>query len=167
MSLLWCPNNFFFSIFKHIVWWIKSRTHLLINLSTIVRFFKWLRCCVPDGVRDRHALSHEQYFLECRFLGICRCPFNDRINILTAIPKSPFKLSNEFLFSDCVDVNLAWPNNYLNLIHLWWRETITQVKKSQNIWLIGGSKVPVNEVFNLRESDSSMATHIVFHLLQN
>ena len=167
MSLLWCPNNFFFSIFRHSVWWIKSRTHLLINLSTIVRFFKWLRWCVPDGVRDWHALSHEQYFLECRFLGACRCPFNYRINILTAVPKSPFKLSNGFSFSDCVDVNLAWPNNYLILIHLWWRETITQVKKSQNIWLIGGSKVPVNEVFNLRESDSSMATHMVFHLLQN
>ena len=105
--------------------------------------------------------------LECRFLGVCRCPFNYRINILTAVPKSPFKLSNDFLFSDCVDVNLAWPNNYLILIHLWWRETITQVKKSQNIWLIGGSKVPVNEVFNLRESDSSMATHMVFNLLQN
>ena len=40
-TLLWRANNFFFSTcVRHIVWCIKSRNRLFINLSSIVRFSK-------------------------------------------------------------------------------------------------------------------------------
>ena len=69
-TLLWRTNNFFF---RHIVWCIKSRTLLFMNLSSIVRFSKQLRQGVPYKAENWHTWSNEQYFLKHRFLDICWC----------------------------------------------------------------------------------------------
>ena len=61
---------------RHIVWCIKSRTRLFINLSSIVKFSKQLRQGVPYKAENWHAWSHEQYFLEPHFLDISQCVFN-------------------------------------------------------------------------------------------
>ena len=54
---------------------MKSRIHLFINLSSIVRFLKKLRQGVPYEDESWHAWSHEHYFLKHHFLNICRCAF--------------------------------------------------------------------------------------------
>ena len=60
-----------------IVWCIKSRTILFINLSSIVQVF--LNCQgLPCKAENWHALSHEPYFSKLYFLDICRCPFKDK-----------------------------------------------------------------------------------------
>ena len=76
-SFFWQPCYDVLIIFssRHIVWCIKSRTRLFINLSSIVRFSKYLRQGVPYKAENWHALSHEQYFSKHRFLDICRCTF--------------------------------------------------------------------------------------------
>ena len=61
----------------HIVWRIKIQTRLFINLSSIVRFSKWLCQDVPYKAETWHAWSQEQYFSKHRFLDICWCAFND------------------------------------------------------------------------------------------
>ena len=74
MSLLWLPNNFFFSTrFRHIFWCIKIRTRFFINLSSMVGFSKKFRQGVPCKAESWNALLHEQYFSKYRFLDVCRC----------------------------------------------------------------------------------------------
>ena len=54
----------------------KSRTRLIINLSSNVGSSKQLRQGVPCKAKNCHAfLSHEQYFSKHRFLDIGRCAF--------------------------------------------------------------------------------------------
>ena len=77
-SPIWRPNIFFFwTRFRDIVWCIKNRTHLFINLSSIVWFSKWLCQGVPYKAENWHALSREQYFLKNCFLDISWCACND------------------------------------------------------------------------------------------
>ena len=70
-----CYDVLIFFSSRHTVWCIKSRTCLFINLSSIVRFSKWLRQGVPCKAETCHTCSHEQYFSKNRFLDICRCAF--------------------------------------------------------------------------------------------
>ena len=63
---------------RHIVWCIKSRTRLFINLSSIVKFSKQLHQSVPCKAKNWHAWSLEQYFSKHRFVDICRCAFKDQ-----------------------------------------------------------------------------------------
>ena len=64
----------------HIVWCIKSRTRLFINLSSIATFSKLLRQVVPCKAENWHTWSQGQYFSKHRFSDICRCDFNDWIS---------------------------------------------------------------------------------------
>ena len=66
----------------HIVWCIKSRTRLFINLSSIARFSKELRRGVPYKAENWHAWSREQCFSKHRFLDICRCAFKYDMRLL-------------------------------------------------------------------------------------
>ena len=104
MSLLWRPNDFFFSThFRNIVWCIKSWTRLFLIcrqlsgfLNSSVRGYK---------AENWHALSHEQYFSKNRFLGIFRFSFKKvvchitlyftRIYITFVNSKSFFKASGK------------------------------------------------------------------------
>ena len=67
-TLLW---RWIIFSFPHIVWCVKSRTRLLINLSSIVRFSNWVMCHIKlkIGVIDHMNNIFETPF--SRYLSMC------------------------------------------------------------------------------------------------